>query len=146
MSAQRDAIDEANAAIGAAVSTLGLPRRLDTVLGEVQRELLDLAEAVDAGRTPARPSAVNRLLAEYSSFEAPSETPTAWDAVSAGYSPAAGLLKLARMVTLRASRSVTGDAAVWLSRLAEALLGAAVHVERRERDLVPFGFCPNAGP
>ncbi|KID31160.1 hypothetical protein HQ32_01847 [Prauserella sp. Am3] len=139
MSAQRDAIDEANAAIGAAVSTLGLPQRLDALLGEVQRELLDLADAVEAGRAPSQLSAVDRLVAEWP----PPAVPTPWAAVSAGFSSGAGLLKLARMITVRASRSVTGDAAASLSSLAEGLLGAAVHVERRERDLVPLGLCPD---
>lgn len=138
--AVRDVLDEVNAAIGAALSTHGVPGALEAVLYEVQCELLDLADDLDGGTAPREPEALRRAATAYAP---PTGLPRGF-AVLAGFSGAAGLLKLARSVAIRGSRTVTGEALDYLRCLADVLLAAAWAAERGEQDQVPLGVCGGA--
>jgi cob(I)alamin adenosyltransferase len=127
-----DAVAEANAAIGAAVSTTSLPAGLEDLLGEVQLELLDLA---DGSRVPP-PDRLRRALRDLG----PADVPRGF-AVLGGFSAAAGLLKLATAITRRAARAAGGETAVYLGLLAELLLVVALRAEEHERDQIPLGGC-----
>lgn len=127
-----DVVEEANAAIGAAVSTTSLPAHLEDLLGEVQRELLGVA---DGGPVPP-PERLRRALAGLGPADVPREF-----AVLGGVSDAAGLLKLARAITRRASRAAAGELAGYLDLVARLLLVVALRAEEHERAQIPFGGC-----
>lgn len=142
----REAVDEANAAIGAAISSGTLPGGLEPLLYDVQRELLVLAEAVASGRTGAGPR--NDLLIR-ARDEYPHEVPP-HAAVLGGGNAGAGLLKLARAVTRRARRavavvSVSAEHGDYLELLEDVLLAVALRSEQLEREQVPLGLCFQAG-
>jgi cob(I)alamin adenosyltransferase len=123
----RDMVGEANAAIGAAVSTGALDAKFRTLLSVVQYDLLDLA----GGRTPS----ADRLRLALHRHEA--ELPRGFE-VLGGQSPAAGLLKLAAAVTRRAARSTGSE---YLKVLPGVLLAVAFHTEEVERARIPYGVC-----
>lgn len=125
------AVEEANAAIGAAVSTAGLPAHLEDLLGRVQRELLDLTDGA-----PVPPDRLRQVLRDLG----PADLPRGF-AVAGGFSSAAGLLKLARAITRRAARAATGEIAGYLDLLAELLLVVALRAEEHERDQIPLAAC-----
>jgi cob(I)alamin adenosyltransferase len=131
-----DAVDEANAAIGAAISTCSLPTEYESLLTEIQYELLDLAEALDRGAPVPELDRLHRALRQYRVDTLPRGF-----AVLGGVSDAAGLLKLARAVTRRAARMVSAGSAAYLELLAELLLAVAFHAEDQERRQVPYGLC-----
>lgn len=138
----RDAVEEANAAIGAALSTSSLPHDLSALLDEVQHDLLDLAEALNGNHATPSPDRLRRALREH----AVSALPHGF-AVLAGFSSAAALLKLARTVVRRAARAVAAtDAREYLDLLAEVLLAVAFRAEEHERSQVPLGCGVDSGP
>jgi cob(I)alamin adenosyltransferase len=143
----QDDIEEANASLGAALSTSSLPYEIETLLLEVQHELLDLAEAI-GGRGPV-PSD-DRLRRALDRYGGPG-VPTAEFSVLGGANLAAGLLKLARVVTRRAARTVSSlagppeHAEGYLRHLMRVLLVVAFHAEELERELVPWGSCVDLG-
>ncbi|GAB2964862.1 ATP:cob(I)alamin adenosyltransferase [Amycolatopsis acidiphila] len=126
------AVEEANAAIGAAVSTTSLPAGLEDLLTEVQHDLLDLADGL---RVPP-PDRLRRALRDLG----PADFPRGF-AVLGGFSDGAGLLKLARAITRRACRAAEGEPARYLELLAEVLLVAAWRAEEHEREQIPLGSC-----
>jgi cob(I)alamin adenosyltransferase len=138
----RDALEEANAAIGAAISTGSLPLDLRSLLTKIQYELLDLTEAVGTDAPGPGPDRLRRALRHYRV-----DTPPRGLAVLGGVSDAAGLLKLARAVTRRASRTVTvlpGAGGPYLELLAELLLAIALRAEdEAEQDFrrIALGAC-----
>jgi cob(I)alamin adenosyltransferase len=131
-----DAVEEANAAIGAAISTCSLATEFESLLTEIQYELLDLADALDRGEPVPEPDRLHAALRQYRVDTLPRGF-----AVIGGGSDAAGLLKLARAVTRRAARVVSAGGAAYLELLAELLLAVAFHAEERERWQVPLGGC-----
>ncbi|AXK32731.1 ATP:cob(I)alamin adenosyltransferase [Streptomyces armeniacus] len=156
-------VEEANAAVGAAISTGSMATEHATVLGEVQRDLLDLAAAL-AGPAdppdPADPAALTgpaerdaqRRLAAALAHYAPPEPPPPGSHVLAGGSDAAGLLRLARAVTRRAERSVRvladaqpGRVPAWaadyLGGLAALLPAVAQRIEREDTRMWAMGAC-----
>ncbi|MBB3661374.1 MULTISPECIES: hypothetical protein [Prauserella salsuginis group] len=137
MTAARDAVDEANATLGAALSTMDVPADLEVVLGGIQLELLRLGDALDGDGEAPSSARIRRVLAEN---PLPPELPPGFS-VSAGFNSAVGLIKLARMTTVRASRTVTGGAAEYLSVLADLLLASAARIDREEQRQVPLGVC-----
>lgn len=135
--ASSEAVEEANAAIGAAISTCSLSTDVESLLTDIQHDLLDLTEAVERGGPGPRTDRVEGALARYR--VAP---PPRGFAVLGGLSDGAGLLKLARTVTRRAARTVrTWGDATYLDLLAELLLALAVREEEAERGRIPFGLC-----
>jgi cob(I)alamin adenosyltransferase len=138
----RDAVEEANAAIGAAISTCSLSTDVKSLLTEIQYELMDLTEAVSRGEPGPEPDRLHRALQHYGV-----DAPPRGFAVLGGVSNAAGLLKLARAVTRRASRAVTAlpeGGGPYMELLAELLLAVAFHgeeAEEQELAQVPFGVC-----
>ncbi|GAA1204013.1 ATP:cob(I)alamin adenosyltransferase [Prauserella alba] len=137
MTAARDAVDEANATLGAALSTLGVPADLEEVLGGIQLELLRLGDALDGDGEAPSSARIRSALADH---PLPPELPPGFT-VSAGFSSAVGLLKLARITAVRASRTVTRGAADYLSALADLLLASAARIDREEQCEVPLGVC-----
>jgi len=122
------AMEEANAAIGAAVSTGSLPAELETLLAEIQYELLDLTEG-----NPVTPDRLRRALRELG----PVDVPRGF-AVLGGVSDAAGLLKLARAITRRVAREQGRE---YLGLLADVLLVVAWRAEEHAEVQVPLGLC-----
>jgi cob(I)alamin adenosyltransferase len=138
----RDVLEEANAAIGAAISTGSLHLDVRSLLTEIQYDLLDLAEAVGTDAPGPGPDRLRRALRRFRV-----DAPPRGLAVLGGVSDAAGLLKLARAVTRRASRTVTalpGAGGPYLELLAELLLAIALRAEEEaEQDLtrIARGAC-----
>lgn len=138
----RDVLEEANAAIGAAISTGSLSLDARSLLTEIQYELLDLTDAVGTDAPGPGSDRLRRALRRYRV-----EAPPRGLAVLGGASDAAGLLKLARAVTRRASRTVTalpGAGGPYLELLSEVLLAIAFHTEEEAaQDLtrIAFGAC-----
>ncbi|MGH3756729.1 hypothetical protein [Actinophytocola sp.] len=123
----RDAVDEANAAIGAAISTGSLHREFRSLLSEIQYELLDHAD----GGAPSTDRL--RFALRRHGVEPPHGFP-----VLGGYSAAAGLLKLAAAISRRAARQTSSE---YLRVLPDVLLVIAFHTEQEESARVPFGIC-----
>ncbi|NKQ56006.1 ATP:cob(I)alamin adenosyltransferase [Amycolatopsis sp. K13G38] len=137
MNPARDAVDEANAAIGAAISTQSLPGDLEDLLGDIQQDLLDLADALTTGASPPPPDRLQKVLAGAHTAEPPRGF-----AVLGGLSPGGGLLKLARTVVRRAAHTAArGPVRDYLDLLADVLLTAAFRAEEHERGQVPLGLC-----
>ncbi|MEW2506820.1 hypothetical protein AB0878_40845 [Amycolatopsis sp. NPDC047767] len=132
----RDAVEEANAAIGAAVSTCTLPADDEAVLLDVQYELLELADALAAGTPVPELPRLWRAARDLG----PVAVPRGFE-VLGGLSAAAGLLKLARAVSRRAAREAPADAVPVLDRLGDVLLALAFRAEERERSLGYVGWC-----
>lgn len=139
MNAVRDAVEEANAAIGAAISTLSLPGDLENLLHDVQHELLDLTDALDGGGSAPTPDRLRLVLAGQDT----PVRPRGFE-VLGGLSHGASLLKLARTVVRRAAHAVPpGPVQEYLDLVAEVLLAAAFRAEEYERVEVPLGLCPD---
>lgn len=146
-------VDEANAAIGAAISTGSMAAEHDRFLGTVQRDLLDLAtDLADPGAQPRlTPGAAERLTASQQRYTTlPSPTPGSHDL--AGSCDATGMLRLALAITRRAERSMrilaatepegVSDAALaYLHGVAELLPRVALHVEQEDPMNQPMGGC-----
>ena len=105
-------VEEANAAIGAAVTFGELPDAIKAVLGRVQNELFDvgadLANPVSQEPPPYPPlridqAYIDRLESECDSFN--EELPVLRSFLLPGGTPGATLLHVARTVTRRAERS-----------------------------------------
>jgi cob(I)alamin adenosyltransferase len=132
-----ETVEEANAAIGAAISASSLPTEIESVLFEIQHELLDLAETIDSGQSAPEPDRLRRAWERFRVDGIPRGY-----AVFGGTSDAAGLLKLARTITRRARRetaSTTG--ATYLDLLCDLLLAIAFQVEERELAQFSSGWC-----
>lgn len=139
MNPARDVVDEANAAIGAALSTLGVPTDLEHVLGEIQQDLLDLADTLDKNEKPPTRERLNRIRDTHGTPVLPRGF-----AVLGGFSQAAGLLKLAGAIARRAAHTLqAGPAREYLDLLGDVLPALAFHIEEHERAQVPFGMCTN---
>ncbi|WP_326835579.1 hypothetical protein VSH64_11725 [Amycolatopsis rhabdoformis] len=136
MSAASEAVEEANAAIGAAVSTCTLPAADEAMLLDVQYELLELQDALAAGVAVPELPRLWRAARELG----PVAVPRGFE-VLGGLSAAAGLLKLARAMSRRAAREAPADAAVVLGRLGDVLVAIAFRAEERERSLGFVGSC-----
>ncbi|MFI5606441.1 hypothetical protein [Amycolatopsis sp. NPDC051903] len=131
-----EAVEEANAAIGAAVSTCSLPSGDEAVLLEVQYELIELADALAAGVPVPELPRLWRAARDHGAVVVPRGF-----AVLGGLSAAAGLLKLARAVLRRAAREAPDDAVAVLDRASAVLLAFAFRAEERERSLGYVGSC-----
>jgi cob(I)alamin adenosyltransferase len=134
--AARDAVEEANAAIGAAVSTCSLPSADEGVLLEVQYELIELADALAAGTPVPELPRLWRAARDHGGVVIPRGF-----AVLGGFSAAAGLLKLARAMLCRAARDAPDDVAAVLGRAGDVVLAFAFRAEERERSLGYVGSC-----
>jgi cob(I)alamin adenosyltransferase len=150
-------VEEANAAIGAAIATGSMPHEFDVLLRDVQNDLLDVAADLSVPRSGEERNVVrvgsfyvDRLEGACDRYSA--GEPTRGFAMFGGLNDAAGLLCLARTVARRAERSVwslvsedphaTGAVpAVYLNRVADLLLVVALQVESAERRNVPLGAC-----
>jgi cob(I)alamin adenosyltransferase len=150
-------VEEANAAIGAAISTGSMPHEFNSLLRNVQSDLLDVASDLsvptsdgDRDTIRIRPVHVERLEAACDRYS--SVVPPPGSDVLADCSNAAGLLRLARAVTRRAERSVWGVIAhdptnasrlpaVYLNRLSDLLLVVAFHVALEDERHPPLGCC-----
>lgn len=145
-------VEEANATLGAAISTDSMDREFDMLLDGVQRDLLDLAaDLADPGAARVDQARVDRLEAALQRY-AYLDPPPPESHVLAGHSDAAGLLRLARAVTRRAERTVRALAAAepqrssplpmaYLDGLAGLLLVLAVRVEREDLRNMATGTC-----
>ncbi|ATL81559.1 ATP:cob(I)alamin adenosyltransferase [Streptomyces malaysiensis subsp. malaysiensis] len=150
-------VEEANAAIGAAISTNSMEAEHDTLLGTVQRDLLDLAaDLADPRSTRLNPAAHRRLESARQQYAPPAPAPPG-SHVLAGGNEAAGLLRLARAVTRRAERSVRilaatepervpSSAAAYLSALAALLSAVALRVDREDPGNLAMGACGDRPP
>lgn len=143
----QDDVEEANAALGAALSTSSLPQEIEQLLLEVQHDLLRLAAAIGgAGVVPSD----ERLLAAMERYGG-QEVPVGELSVLGGVNLAAGLLKLTRAVTRRAARSVSAlpdppdGAEGYLLELMRVLLVVAFRAEEQDLALVPWGSCFDLG-
>jgi cob(I)alamin adenosyltransferase len=146
----RDDLEEANAALGAALSMTSLPAELQSLLTGVQHDLLGLTEAVTSGRAGPPDDRLEAALDRYGNpGSLAAEIPAAFS-VLGGFNQGAGLLKSARMITRRAARTVSSlaeppaDALVYLRKLADLLLVAAFRAEQWEAALTPWGLCSPA--
>jgi cob(I)alamin adenosyltransferase len=148
-------VEEANATVGAALSSGTVPDRFVLLLRDVQSDLLALTADVsalgsDGPDCAIDAAAVQRVLAavdEHRSEPVPTDF-----AVLGGSTSGVGLLRLARMTVRRAARSVRrlehGGAAAgvscagaYLDALAELLLVLAFESELLERQQLPVGWC-----
>lgn len=116
-------LDELNSAIGLA-RALKVPRRLDAVLAQVQRDLF----AIDGKRVVALELEIDRLEAEL---------PALKEFILPGGSPAGAALQLARTICRRAERGFVGlserkTAVPYLNRLGDLLFVMARWVNRRQ--------------
>ncbi|MHA1153737.1 MAG: cob(I)yrinic acid a,c-diamide adenosyltransferase [Alphaproteobacteria bacterium] len=137
-------VDEANAAIG--LARLHAEGALDAMLGRVQNDLFDLGadlcrpESASGGSDPARSALrinaaqVARLEAEIDAVNAKLTDLTSF--VLPGGTPAAAYLHLARTVSRRAEREITGlgqaetlnpEAVRYINRLSDLLFVLARH-------------------
>jgi cob(I)alamin adenosyltransferase len=104
-------VDEANCAIGAAITFGGLPADVARLLSRVQNELFDVGAdlATPVAEEPASPplridrAYITRLEAECDSYNA--DLPTLRSFLLPGGSPGGTLLHVARTVVRRAERS-----------------------------------------
>jgi cob(I)alamin adenosyltransferase len=132
-------VDEANCAIGVALTLGALPTTVENVLKRVQNELFDVGadlatpvSGTDLGYEPLRVTAeyIERLEAECDQFNESLETLRSF--ILPGGTPGAALLHTARAVTRRAERTAWaavneyGDtmnplAAKYLNRLSDLL-------------------------
>lgn len=132
------AVDEANAAIGACLST-GEPQGSTAAqLRTVQGALAEIAEAVRDRRAPA---------SNVPDIEHPRNSASN-DSLAARLSLAAGLLRLARTVVERADRSLAvlndnrlAPAHAFLTSLPPALNSIAENLDDAEERCVPYGLC-----
>jgi cob(I)alamin adenosyltransferase len=146
-------VDEANSAIGVAVTTGGLPQDVMTLLIRIQNELFDVGAdlcnpiAPDPAYPPLRidDSYIGRL--EQACDEYNAGLPTLRSFVLPGGKPGSALLHVARTVVRRAERSawaamaVHGDtmnplAAKYLNRLSDLLFILARVANEPEGDLL----------
>ena len=141
------AVEEANAAIGACLSTGESSAAVAALLRGVQDGLVDIADAV---RRQHDPRAVERRLRELCD-SVPPLTARPTRSLTAGHSLAAGLIRLARTVVQRACREVTalGDDAApgvreYLSALPDVLDSVAAELDADERRAIPLGICGQA--
>lgn len=144
-------VEEANAALGAAISTDSMESEFDVLLDGVQRDLLDLAaELLEPSTARVDRTCLDRLDSARRRYAYPGPLPPG-NHVLAGRSDAAGLLRLARAVTRRAERSVRAVTAAeprssqlpatYLHRLADLLPALALRVERAAPGYVTMGAC-----
>jgi cob(I)alamin adenosyltransferase len=126
-------VEEANAAIGAALCGTTVPEQFVALLRDLQNDLIDLADDLSTRRSPAIDDAAVRqvrlALDQHRSGPVPAEF-----AVLGGSTRGIGLLRLARMTVRRAARSVrrlepAGRPAAYLDALAELLLVLAFESE-----------------
>jgi cob(I)alamin adenosyltransferase len=146
-------VDEANSAIGVAVTTGGLSPDLNTLLIRIQNELFDVGADLcnPISQDPAYPplriddSYIGRL--EQACDEYNADLPTLRSFVLPGGKPGSALLHVARTVVRRAERSawaaieVHGDtmnplAAKYLNRLSDLLFILARVANEPEGDLL----------
>ncbi|WP_019547330.1 ATP:cob(I)alamin adenosyltransferase [Streptomyces sulphureus] len=145
-------VEEANAAIGAALSTDSMESEFDVLLDAVQRDLLALAaELLEPSAARVDRACLDRLDSARRRYAHQDPLPPG-NHVLAGRSDAAGLLRLARAVTRRAERSVRALAAAepqtssqlpaaYLDGLADLLPVLALRVERAAPGYVTMGAC-----
>lgn len=134
-----EAIDETNAAIGAAIATCSMPTQFETLLTELQHELLELTETIEHDRPAPSADRLQQALQQH-----PIDTSTRSCTILGGASDAAGLLKLARIISRRARRLATPlntDAGRYLELLAKVLLAVALHTEEQEHARYDIGSC-----
>jgi cob(I)alamin adenosyltransferase len=138
-------VEEANAAIGAALCGATLPEQFVPLLQDVQNDLIDLADDLSTRRSPVIDDAAVRqvLLAldRHRSGPVPAEF-----AVLGGSTRGVGLLRLARMTVRRAARTVrrlalAGRPAAYLDALAELLLVLAYESELVEARQFAVACC-----
>lgn len=155
-------VEEANAAVGAALSTQSLPHHFDTLLRGIQHDLLDVAADLSIPAPGGEQSAIRVGRPEIERLEAACDRYATGrlrpeSAVLGGASDAAGLLRLARTITRRAERSVwtliTSDPestaetpAAYLNRLSDLLLVVACQVDLDATQNIPIGACTNLRP
>lgn len=157
--ATRGDVEEANAAIGAALSTDSLSSHFDALLRAIQHDLLDVTADLSTPATGEAQRAIRVGRSEIERLEAACDR-YATDglrpesAVLGGASDAAGLLRLARTITRRAERSVwtliTNDPestakplAAYLNRLSDLLLVVACQADLEATQNIPIGACTN---
>jgi cob(I)alamin adenosyltransferase len=145
-----DALDEANAAIGAGISTGELPPAADQVLRSIQRDLADMSRSL--GRpgedlSVVLPEEVNERPRAAALLLSQNRRPSG--SLVAGHCLAAGLLRLARAVVIRAARSADalrdedGRTAMtaYLLSLAALLDLVAQEADEVEERSIPVGTC-----
>jgi cob(I)alamin adenosyltransferase len=143
-------VDEANSAVGVALSSLSLPREITRCLTEIQHDLFDLGgELCIPGHVMISAAHVERLEKELDGFNA--ELPALKEFILPGGGQAAAACHLARAVCRRAERrcwslarveSVSPEALKYLNRLSDLLFviarvlarGAAGEVVWRRTD------------
>ncbi|MCW5947161.1 MAG: cob(I)yrinic acid a,c-diamide adenosyltransferase [Fimbriimonadales bacterium] len=136
-------VDEANAAIGVALSC-GVSPDIADCLSRVQNELFDLGAMLATPKegnyrtSQVSPSQISRLEAEIDEFT--SQVPPLTHFILPGGSPTAAQLHFCRTVVRRAERSVVAlaeeeeippEAIIYLNRLSDLLFTLARTVNRR---------------
>lgn len=141
-------VEEANAAIGAALCVGSAPIEFVTLLRKIQIDLLDLTISLTNGSSPQRGRIdAERIVATIKQYQ--SEPPPSDFAVLGGSSQTVGMLRLARMIVRRAARSMAGlsqlgsspgePAIAYLDAVAHLLLVTAFEVELAEAGPLPIG-------
>lgn len=155
-------VEEAGAAIDAAISTRGVPGRVDSLLRSVRADLSCLRADLAMSHEPETPEpvrispeAIARAESVHDDYRSQAQEP---ESISPNeMSSSAGLLRLARAVTRRAERSVWTLVAdepeaisrcvpVYLDRLGDLLRDIATDLDRNDRDDIPVGFCYDPEP
>lgn len=155
-------VEEASAALDAAISTRSMPSHVDALLRKIQDDLSDLradlsmphgTETLETVRIA--PGAIAHLEAIHNEYQAQNHAPE--NTMPSNASPSAGLLRLACTITRRAERSVwtlvaddleatSRCPAVYLDRLGDLLCDIATYLDRKGRDDIPVGFCYEPEP